>query len=335
MPINIVDVANKAGVCITTVSRVLNNNNQVRESNRRKVCQAITELGYNRNAAARTLVRGKSETFGIIVPTLNDPFWADLVTQIEHASFGEGYLVVLALTTDNNDEVIEKRWIKVFSEGRVDGLFLIAPGHEIDYISELRIRNFPFVLLDNNQNNSKMPSIIVDNTEGGYLATKHLIELGHRRIGHIAGNLKHQSARDRLQGYYKALKQFNLEVDDQLIGHGNFVVKEAFRIATEWLSQKQRPTAIFAADDTMALASLEAARRLNFEIPRDLSIIGYDDSPICTAITPCLSTIKQPTAAMAREAVQLLLRYIENKTPRNKTVVISPELIVRESTGPG
>ncbi|HBE78795.1 MAG TPA: LacI family transcriptional regulator [Firmicutes bacterium] len=335
MPINIVDVANKAGVCITTVSRVLNNNGQVRESNRLKVNQAIAELGYNRNAAARTLVRGKSETLGIVVPTLNDPFWADLVTQIEHAAFDHGYLVVLALTTDNNDEVIEKRWIKVFSEGRVDGIFLIAPGYESDYISELRIRNFPFVLLDNNQNTLKMPSIIVDNTEGGYLATRHLIELGHKRIGHIAGNLKHQSARERLQGYYKALNQFDLAVDEHLIGQGNFAVKEAFRIATEWLSQKQRPTAIFAADDTMALACLEAARRLNLEIPRDLSIIGYDDSSICSVVTPCLSTIKQPTSAMASEAVQLLLKYLENKTPRNKTVIISPELIVRESTGPG
>ena len=332
MPINIQDVAVKAGVCVTTVSLVLNNNGRVRESNRQKVLQAIADLGYNPNAAARTLAKGKTEVLGIILPTLNDPFWADLVTAIERAAFEEGYLVALALTLDNSDEVIKKLWVKLFSESRVDGIMVIAPEYETDYISELRSRDFPLVLLDNNENNLKVPSVVVDNLKGGYLATRHLIELGHTRIGHIVGDLKYQSARGRLQGFRNAMNQAGLAIREEWVCEGGFHFERAFRIASEWLTRPERPTAIFAADDDMASGLVEAARQLHLKLPEDLSIVGYDDSPFCSRVLPRLTTVRQPAAAMAKEAVQLLLRYIAAKPPRTKTAVIAPELIVREST---
>jgi DNA-binding LacI/PurR family transcriptional regulator len=333
MPINIEDVALKAGVCVTTVSRVLNNNGNVRESNRQKVLQAIAELDYNPNAAARTLAKGKSDTLGVILPTLKDPFWADLVGEIEKAAYDEGYLIVLALTQENQDKLNEKHWIRVFSEGRVDGILLIAPENETDDILELRNRDFPLVLLDNNANNLKVPSIIVDNIRGGYLATQHLIKLGHTKIGHIVGDLRYQSARDRLQGFRNALNQYGIPPIEPWIQQGDFVFKKAYEISLEWLSKPDRPTAIFAADDDMAAGIVEAARCLNISIPKELSIIGYDDSPYCARVIPRLSTLRQPTIAMAKEAVQFLLRFIENKPPRHKTVSISPELVIRESTG--
>ncbi|TCL76298.1 LacI family transcriptional regulator [Hydrogenispora ethanolica] len=331
MPINIQDVALKAGVCITTVSRVLNQNGRVRESNRQKVLRAIEELGYNPNAAARTLAKGKTEVLGVILPTLNDPFWADLVTAIEQAAFDEGYLVVLALTLDNSDEVIEKHWVKIFSEGRVDGILLVAPEYETDYITELRNRNFPLVLLDNNVNNLKVPSVVVDNLKGGTMATEHLLGLGHTRIGHIAGDLKYQSARERLQGFREAMSRAGVAVRQDWVREGDFHFEKAFQIAGAWLEQPDRPTAIFAADDDMAAAVMEAARELQLKLPDDLSIVGYDDSPFGSRVRPRLTTVRQPARAMAREAVQLLLRYMAAKPPRAKTVVIAPELIVRES----
>jgi LacI family transcriptional regulator len=331
MPINIHDVALKAGVCITTVSRVLNHNGRVRESNRQKVLRAIEELGYNPNAAARTLAKGKTEVLGVILPTLNDPFWADLVTAIEQAAFEEGYLVVLALTLDNSDEVIEKHWVKIFSEGRVDGILLVAPEYETDYITELRNRNFPLVLLDNNVNNLKVPSVVVDNLKGGTMATEHLLGLGHTRIGHIAGDLKYQSARERLQGFREAMSRAGVAVRQDWVGEGDFHFEKAFQIAGAWLERPDRPTAIFAADDDMAAAVMEAARELQLKLPDDLSIVGYDDSPFGSRVRPRLTTVRQPARAMAGEAVQLLLRYMAAKPPRAKTVVIAPELIVRES----
>lgn len=330
MSFNIADVAKKSGVCITTVSRVLNNNGKVRESNRQKVLTAIKEMGYNPNAAARALSKGKTYTLGVIIRTLNDFYWADLVEKIEQAALDKGYLMVLAVVNDR-DCNMEKRWVKVFSEGRTDGILLISPMKEAEYLMDLQISNFPVVLLDNNESDIRMPSVAVDDVKGGYLAVKHLIDNGHTAIGHIAGSIKYQAAINRIEGYKTALKEAGIQIRDDLIGYSEYDFNTAYKISREWLSGKDRPSAIFAFDDSMAMAVINAAKSLNLSIPDDLSIVGYDDGPVCSWIVPKMTSVRQQVKQMAEEAVGMLVRYIQSKPPRCKTVNVQPELIVRDS----
>lgn len=330
MSFNIADVAQKSGVCITTVSRVLNNHGKVREGNRQKVLAAIKEMGYNPNAAARALSKGRTYTIGVIVRTLNDSYWADLVEKIEQAALDKGYLLVLAVVNDH-DYNMEKRWVKIFSEGRTDGILLISPMKEAEYLMDLRSSNFPVVLLDNSESEIRMPSIAVDDVKGGYLAVKHLIDNGHKRIGHIVGLLKYQAPKDRLEGYKLALTDAGIRISENLIGYSEYDFDNTYRITCEWLSRNERPTAIFAFDDIMAMAVMNAARSLNLSISKDLSIIGYDDGPICSWIVPKLTSVRQPVKQIAEEAVDMLVKYIENKPPRSKTIYVQPELIVRDS----
>ena len=331
MPIRIADVAKKAGVCITTVSRVLNNHTQVRQANREKVLQAIKELGYNPNAAARALSKGTNETLGVVIRTLNDPYWADLVERIEQAALDNGYLVVLAVVNDK-DFNMEKRWARIFSEGRTDGMILVSPQKEADYLMDLKESDFPVVLVDNNRGDWDLPSVVVDNVEGGRLATRHLLDLGHTRIAHIVGRTEYSAARDRLEGYRAAYEEVGVAVPEDLVGYGNYDFQEAQRITTEWLSLRERPTAIFAFDDVMAMAVMNAARSLGVGIPEELSLVGFDDSPVCDWLLPPLTSVRQPAEAMAEQAVSTVLRYIKNRPPRQKVCVVSPRLTVRQST---
>jgi DNA-binding LacI/PurR family transcriptional regulator len=330
--IRIADVAEKAGVCITTVSRVLNNNTQVRESNRQKVLQTIQALGYNPNAAARALSKGTKDTLGVIIRTLNDPYWADLVEKIEQEALERGYLVVLAVVNDR-DFSMEKRWAKIFSEGRTDGMILVSPQKEADYIMDLRESNFPVVIVDNNSGNIDMPSVVVDNVEGGRLATAHLLALGHTRIGHLVGRTEYSAARDRMAGYRLAHTEAGLDVRQDLVRYCNYDFGDAQRIAREWLSSSERPTAVFAFDDVMAIAVMNAAQSLRMTIPGDLSVVGFDDGPVCKWLMPPLTSVRQPSQEVAKEAVNIVFRYIQKRPPRQKVLTVSPTLVVRESTG--
>lgn len=324
MKVNILDVARKSGLSVVTVSRVLNNFPTVREKNRQRVLEAMKELDYTPNAAARTLASGKTKVIGLIATTLLDTFLDEVMRGIADELELHGFFLALSVSNerhDNNHHLIQ--------EERVDGLIVLSPVHEAEYITELQKRQIPFVLVDN-QMETAVSSVIVDNDKGGYDAAKYLIELGHTHIAHIRGPQFFRSAKDREQGFLRALAEAGLT--PFAMDGGNFTIKEGYRIMRSWIEQDRLPTAIFAGDDHLALGAVNALSEAGIRVPDQVSIIGYDDQFFASELKPYLTTIRQPAQQIARQTVAIMLNQISNPLAQNMTVKLEPELIIRDST---
>ena len=331
MSVNIYDVAKKAGVSVVTVSRVINNYPNVRSSNREKVLNAMEELNYKPNAAARTLARGYTGMIGLITPSVEDSFMSRVIAGVEAVLKEKGMFLVLSLSTDVGD-VLESSCTKLFKEARVDGILIMNPVIDMEYILTLKKENFPFVLLDQHQSDLQVPSVSIDNYHGGYQATTELIKSGARKIGHICGPDYFESSRLRLMGYCKALEDNHINVEDGLIVKGDFTAAGGYKAIEEWLRKGILPQAVFAADDNTAFGVLEAARKYNIQVPEELSIIGYDDHPLSSLFYPGISTVRQPVEEMARSGVELLQDIIREKQRRITKIMLKPSVILRGTT---
>jgi len=326
MKVSIVDVAKKSGLSIVTVSRVLNNLPSVRKSNRERVLQAMKELDYHPNASARSLARGKTGIIGLALTTLHDSFLDAVVKEVNDRLAENGYFLALSISTEEDDHIHRS----LFQEGRVDGVILLSPIREDEYVLELKRNRIPFVMLDNQQMNSPATSVIVDNFYGGYEATKHLIDLGHRDIAHISGPELFLSSRERERGYHAALEEAG--ITPFCVERGDFEISTGYRIARSWMDAGRLPTAVFASDDNMALGAMNAFIIEGIRIPQQISIIGFDDQILATEFHPKLTTMRQPAAQIGRMGVELLLKSISGAAKRIVTVQLSPELVIRETT---
>lgn len=328
MKININDVAKKSGLSVVTVSRVINNMPSVREYNRKKVEEAMIELGYEPNAAARTLATGKSGVIGMLVQYLNDPFFNDVVFAVNEQLRKNGYFLALSIM---NDSISKDNGINfIFQHQRVDGILVLTPTNEDAYILEMKKKNVPFVLIDNQNSNSSVSSILVDNYKGGYEMTKHLLELGHVKIAHIAGDSFYLSGRERQRGYVDAMKEAGVPIFH--LEEGDFGTKSGYEITKRMLQQGTIPTALFVADDFGAFGAIDAIREAGFRVPEDISVCGFDDDSLSSLLHPHLTTMKQPAEEIGCKAVEVLLDMINGITHRNTTIRLQPRLIPREST---
>lgn len=329
MKVNINDVAKKCGLSVVTVSRVINNMPSVREYNRKKVTEAMLELGYQPNAAARTLATGKSGVIGMLVLSLNDTFFNDVVQAVNNYLMENGYYLAISIMNDaiNNGSGINF----IFQEQRVDGILVLTPVNEDDYILEMKKKNVPFVLIDNQKNNPSVPSILVDNYKGGYEITSHLIKLGHKKIAYIGADEIYLSSMEREKGFLDALNEAGMK--PYLIERGQYGGQSGYEITKKWLEKGTIPTAIFVADDYGAFAAMHAIREFGLKIPEDISICGFDDDPLASMIHPKLTTVKQPGEEIGKKAVEVLLDLINGNGKRKSTIRIQPELKIRESTG--
>lgn len=327
MKVSIFDVAKRAGLSVVTVSRVLNNAPTVREKNRQKVLHAMKELNYHPNAAARSLAKGKTGVIGLIVTTLQDSF-LDSVVQYAARQLKE-YHYYLALSVAAYP-LEEGNGLDLIQEDRVDGMLILSPVHEQQYMVEMKKRKMPFVLIDNQRAQATSASVQVDNFKGGYEATQHLIQLGHRRIAHIRGPKFFLSSKERERGYVTALQEAGIE--PMLVSQGDFSISSGYRAMKEWIDQGQLPDALFAADDFMALGAINALQEAGYRVPQDISIIGYDDQVIATELRPMLSTVRQPAERIACAAVDMLMKQVNGTSKRNTTIKFEPELIIRDTT---
>jgi DNA-binding LacI/PurR family transcriptional regulator len=326
MKVSIFDVAKKSGLSVVTVSRVLNNSTSVRHNNREKVLQAMKELDYHPNASARSLARGKTGIIGLTLTTLQDSFLDAVVKEINDRLAEHGYFLALSIST-GYEETFHR---SLFQEDRVDGVILLSPIQEDEYVMELKKKQIPFIMIDNQQRNSSVTTIIVDNFKGGYEATKHLIELGHTEIAHIGGPDPFLSSRERERGYLFALEEAGLK--PYCIERGTFDISSGYRITQGWIKSKKIPSAIFASDDYIAMGVMNALTNEGLRIPRDVSIVGFDDQIFASEYRPMLTTVRQPADKIGRSSVELLLAAINGTSKRNVTLQLEPELVIREST---
>ena len=324
-------VATRAGVSSATVSHVINGTRYVSEVVREQVQKAMDELDYRPNALARSLRKGVTRTLGLILPDSANPFFAEVGRSVEIAAFEAGYSVILCNT--ENDSQKEFLYMDVLTKKRVDGIIFVTTGEHDDSFRNLQELKIPSVVMDRDFPDLELDVVLANNLQGGYLATEHLIALGHKRIGCITGPSSVTPIAQRVTGYKKALQETSLSIDPQLIVSGDFHPESGWAVGRKMLSQLDPPTAIFACNDLMAMGVLRAATDLGLKVPHDLALVGYDDIELASYTTPPLTTIKQPKIEMGVTALNFLLDRIRDKKSAPQSTLLPVSLIIRGSCG--
>jgi LacI family transcriptional regulator len=324
------DVARRAGISPSTVSHVINETRYVSDETKARVLAAMEELNYRPNAVARSLRRKKTHIIGLIVPDSANPFFAEVGRGIEETIFAQGYSLIIGNSAGDLQQ--ELRHINVLSEKQVDGIIFVAAGLSTKHILTLQAEDMPLVVIDRDIAGVDVDFVLTNHWQGGYLATAHLIALGHRRIGCIAGPAGLPPSVDRVAGYKRALLEHGIEPDEELVVGGEFDPPSGYRAVNHLLALPRPPTALFACNDLMAIGALGGAVERGNRVPADLSIIGFDNISLASFTNPPLTTIAQPTAQMGALAAQMLMERIRDKTLPPRRQVLSVSLVVRGST---
>ena len=330
---SVVDVAARAGVSLGTVSNVLNRPDRVSPRTREKVLQAIEELGFVRNEAARQLRAGRSRTIGLVVLDVGNPFFTDLAAGVEQTAALAGLSVVLC--NSNDDSSRERHYLSMLREQRAFGVLITPVGNETDAIQEIRDSGTPVVLVDRGAGRRQC-SVSVNDVVGGELAAAHLIAQGHERIGFVGGPIAINQVGQRLEGARAAVRDAGLPRSTITVVETPRLDVAAGRNAGADLAAmdpRRRPTAAFCANDLLALGLLQDSVRRRLSVPGDLAIVGYDDIEFAAAAAVPLTSVRQPRAQLGEAAMQLLLEEAEAAdTHQHRQIVFEPELVVRESS---
>jgi LacI family transcriptional regulator len=332
-PVTIRDVARRAGVALSTVSQVLNGRSgwaSARTSER--ILAAARELGYRPNAIARGLVLARTGTLGVVITSIVHPYCHRLVEGIEQVVRDAGYSFILACAEDLD---LERAAFETLVDKRVDGIIFmgnttIAPA---DHVAAACARGVPVVVVNRPLGEVRVHHITWDDALVGRLATEHLIGLGHARIAHVGGRLGQQSAVARLRGYRAAMARAGLGVDERLVLEASYSYERAFAATNRLLELPERPTAIFAASDSMAIAVINALARARVAVPDEVSVVGVNDDLHARLTEPPLTTVRLPIVEAGRKAARLILACIGADPPDPRHETLPPELVVRSSTG--
>lgn len=333
MSATIYDVAKKAGVSIATVSRVINNSNAVSERTRQQVVQAIKELNYAPNVIASALTKKSTLTLGLLIPDISNPFFSELARGVEDASNDFGFNTIIC----NTDYSLEKEatYTSLLRQKSVDGFIISTAYYNDENIANLLKENIPLVLLGRDIEDSEGYPIDVvgsDNVKGGYIATKHLIELGHEKIACLLGPAKIKVNLERESGYIKAMEEANIKICKDIMLHGDFRFESGYQKTFEIFNGSIRPTAVFAANDLTALGVIKALKELGFSVPNDVSVVGYDNTILAEIADPPLTTVNQQMRKMGYHATELLIKRIKGERSAGGKVIFDIDLVVRKST---
>jgi len=333
MPVTITEVAAAAGVSPATVSNVMNNTRFVSPLLRERVHRAMCELHYEPNVLARSLRSRQTCTIGVIIPDISNPFYGTFSTATEAKAVEAGYTVMLCLS--HYDLKLEHAHVKTLTSKQVDGIIIAVSADNFHAVRYAQQRRIPVVVVDWLMDDKSSDVVTSDNRKGGYLAAKHLLELGHRDIAYITGRLDGMPTRERLVGFHDAMTEAGIQIPAEWIFHfPQFDFIEARATIQRLLDMPKLPTAICFGNDHMALGGLSALRDAGFRVPEDISIIGFDDIWVSSLSNPTLTTVRQPTAKLGEEAFSLLLnRMTAQTTSAGETVTLDVDLIVRDSSG--
>jgi LacI family transcriptional regulator len=328
--VSVVDVARKAGVSLGTVSNVLNRPDRVSVKTRERVLAAIDELGFVRNEAARQLRAGQSRTIGLVVLDVGNPFFTDVAAGVERSAASANLSVILC--NSNDDVRRENHYLSLLREQRAYGILITPTGKSSRLIQSIRNGGTAVVFVDRTSSRRHC-SVSVDDVAGGEMAVAHLRKLGHRRIAFVGGPMRTPQVADRLSGARAAAGNRKIDVietPDTTVAAGRATGQ---RIAA--MSARARPSAVFCANDLVALGVLQEMTRRGLRVPQDLAIVGYDDIDFAAAAAVPLTSVRQPRAQLGQAAADLLIEEVASpEDHRHRQVVFAPELVVRESTDP-
>lgn len=331
--VNIKDVAKLAGVSTATVSRTLSSPDSVAESTRERVLQAVKKSGYVTNALASNFRRRRSQNVVVLVPNIGNAFFAKIIQGIEVAAIESGYRILLGDTQQNLER--ERAYCELFYQRQADGVISLGRNVPFEYDRRRKAPDPqwpPIIMVCEYDGTVLLPKVTIDNERAAFEMVRHLLALGHRDIAYVDGPEDSPLSWQRLAGYIQALNSAGIPVRESLRWRGDFTLASGYVAGQHLLAQERRPTALFCANDEMAIGAMNAARSLGLSIPGDLSVAGFDDIEFASFCYPPLTTIHQPRGLMGGTAMELMLTMLRGSPVSNTSVVLPHELIVRGST---
>jgi DNA-binding LacI/PurR family transcriptional regulator len=341
-PATLSDVAATVGVAPMTVSRVINGNGYVSDETREKVMKAVKTLNYRRNGLARNLKRQRTETVGLVLGDISNPYSTELANAVRESLSFRGYNLFICISEHSAKEDITA--FESLVDHNVDGIIVATRSNKEGdrHLAEIADSSVPVVVVGRDFHHDSVDSIAADNFTGGFEATQHLIDLGHKRIAFIGAAFENRGSLKRLQGYLSALGKHAIPIDERLITGRKESVSEVPGYSTEkigyegmkrLLSLPNRPTAVFARNDFTAVGAMTAIKEASLSIPQDIAVVGFDDTPLAVHTLPPLTTVRQPMRLQGQLAAEMLLRRIAGtETAETENRILECELIVREST---
>jgi len=331
MSVTIRDVARAAGVSTTTASRAFNNKDDVRPDTRLHVQDVARRLGYMPNLVARGLVLGRTRTLGVVIADNANPVYTEALRGIESAANRAGFGLLLCHAAESQEQAL--RCLTTLQTNRADGVLLTPVQTDRRDIEQLQQAGIPFVLALRHFADLQTDFVVPDHERGGYLVSRHLLGLGHRRLGHVGGPPHVSSSQGRQAGYRRALTECGLPFDDQLVTSTSFTVAGGYEAGVRLLEGPARPSAIFAGNDLQAVGVLKAARHLGLRVPDDVALAGGDDIPLMDVLEVPLTTFHVPLFEIGVRAAEVLLAKLAGECEGIQQIVYPPELVVRHSSG--
>jgi LacI family transcriptional regulator len=328
--VTIKDVARAANMSVATVSRVLNGSGPVSEETGRLIREVAGRMRYVPHSGARSLITSKTDTLGVLLPDLYGEFFSEIIRGMDSTAQRHGFHLLISRTYADKHEI---ETAMRAMRGRVDGVVVLSPDLDSDSLLNLP-STIPVVLLCSVARGSEMDSLTIQNCRGAREMVTHLVDRGHRRIGIIKGSPRNYDAAERLRGYRMALRDAGIAPEASLEREGDFTEATGYSATIELLAMAKRPTAIFAANDAMAIGALSALRESGVRVPDDMAVAGFDDIPLARYMDPPLSSVHVPICELGERAVEMLLHGVTHKNdhPRRRERV-STELVIRRSTG--
>jgi DNA-binding LacI/PurR family transcriptional regulator len=331
MPTTLREIAKAAGYSVSTISRALNRSDYpVNDATRKRILAIADQLGYRPNMTARGLKMDHTFTIGLIVYNIGSPFTPVLIRGIQEYLKQRDYFSVI-ISTDW-DPKLESEAVHQLISRSIDGIIFVESWRDV-FNETLDLANKPYVFVYRLFNGSYANSVLVDDRYGAHLAVEHLIKLGHHQIAFINGPHDWDASKDRLAGYQDILTQNGIPYDPSLVEEGTWEVQSGYHAAKKYLAMTERPTAIFAANDLMALGAIYAIQEVDLNVPNDIAVVGYDDRDFASFSKPTITTVCPPSFEMGQLAAQLILNRLENQTEIEDPIRVRGKLIVRESCG--
>ena len=326
------DVAKMAKVSISTVSLAFNEGARVSVETRKKVLDAAKNVGYAPNPLAQNLKRGHARLIGVVLGDVTNPFFGHLLKEIERLALESNHLVIMC--NSDADPARELAILSHLEAQRVAGVILSPHGHHPQYVEALQKFEMPIVTIDQKIKDLDVDYVASDNLLTGAMQTEHVIRFGHKRIAHIGGIKELWTATQRLQGFYSTMQAAGIEIDESLVVEGHYDGQCAYECTLRLLIRPDRPTAIIAASNVMALGALKAINDLGFKCPDDISLVSVDDVPWSEVIQPSITTVKQEIDDIARIATESLMNRINNRTGpalNHRDHILTPKLVIGQS----
>ena len=323
----IYDVAKEAGVAISTVSKVLNNTGSIGAKTRKKVEETMQKLNYQPSVAAS--VKKRIQTIGLLIPNIADPFMAEIARTIEDHGRKFGFSLMICSTDNDLDKEIE--YVSILKQKYIDGIIIATGLKNTVALKELINSEIPVALLAREVPSLAVNTVVVNDFLGAFEATSYLIKLGHQKIAMVTEDIYFPVTKSRLDGYKQALEQAGINYSENLVTINNTSFTDALDSTVKLLNLPEPPTAIFASTEPLAIGAMQGARESGFDIPKDISIVGFDNSILAEMCYPQLTTMSQPIQEMGKKIIELLVEEIKDPKKLKQRIVMSPELVIRRT----